>query len=102
MLDWMNRFPQMNEETLRNLKRVIDDSFREFTRGYGAMIEGFFDPLRQMLIFSERLMLGMPWPLVLLIVGGVLMSSGVAASAAKMMSPSFSRSASPETRTVAS
>lgn len=71
MLDWMNRFPQMNEETLRNLKRVIDDSFREFTRGYGAMIEGFFDPLRQMLIFAERLMLGMPWPLVLLIVGAL-------------------------------
>ena len=66
MLDWMNRFPQMNEETLRNLKRVIDDAFREFTRSYGAMIEGFFDPLRQMLVQAERLMLGMPWPLVLL------------------------------------
>lgn len=71
MPDWMNRFPQMNEETLRNLKRVIDDGFREFTRSYGSAIEGFFDPLRQMLIFSERLMLGMPWPLVLLIVGGL-------------------------------
>ncbi|WP_255434948.1 proline/glycine betaine ABC transporter permease [Paracoccus sp. MC1862] len=61
----------MNEETLRNLKRVIDDAFREFTRSYGSAIEGFFDPLRRMLIFSERLMLGMPWPLVLLIVGGL-------------------------------
>ncbi|MBB1492657.1 proline/glycine betaine ABC transporter permease [Paracoccus sp. MC1862] len=71
MPDWMNRFPQMNEETLRNLKRVIDDAFREFTRSYGSAIEGFFDPLRRMLIFSERLMLGMPWPLVLLIVGGL-------------------------------
>ena len=71
MLDWMNRFPQMNEETLRNLKRVIDDAFREFTRSYGAMIEGFFDPLRQMLVQAERLMLGMPWPLVLLIVGAL-------------------------------
>lgn len=69
MLDWMNRFPQMNEETLRNLKRAIDDAFREFTRGYGAMIEGFFDPLRKMLIFAERMMLGAPWPLVLLILG---------------------------------
>lgn len=71
MLDWMNRFPQMNEETLRNLKRVIDDAFREFTRGYGAMIEGFFDPLRQLLVQAERLMLGMPWPLVLLILGAL-------------------------------
>ena len=71
MLDWMNRFPQMDEETLRSLKRVIDDSFREFTRGYGALIEGFFDPLRQMLIHAERLMLGMPWPLVLLILGAL-------------------------------
>lgn len=71
MLDWMNRFPQMNEETLRNLKRLIDDSFREFTRGYGSAIEGFFDPLRQMLIHTERLMLGMPWPLVLLILGAL-------------------------------
>ena len=71
MLDWMNRFPQMNEETLRNLKRVIDDGFRDFTRSYGAMIEGVFDPLRQMLIHAERLMLGMPWPLVLLILGAL-------------------------------
>ena len=71
MLDWMNRFPQMNEETLRNLKRLIDDSFREFTRGYGSAIEGFFDPLRQMLIYTERLMLGLPWPLVLLILGAL-------------------------------
>ena len=54
MLDWMNRFPQMNEETLRNLKRVIDDAFREFTRGYGAMIEGFFDPLRQVVRHRQR------------------------------------------------
>ena len=71
MLDWMNRFPQMNEETLRTLKRVIDDGFRDFTRSYGAMIEGVFDPLRQMLIHAERLMLGMPWPLVLLILGAL-------------------------------
>lgn len=71
MLDWMNRFPQMNEETLRNLKRVIDDNFREFTRSYGATIEGFFDPLRKMLIHAERLMLGTPWPLILLAVGAL-------------------------------
>ncbi|WP_134725595.1 ABC transporter permease [Paracoccus luteus] len=69
MPDWINSFPQMNEETLRNLKRVIDDGFREFTRSYGTMIEGIFDPLRQMLIHAERLMLGMPWPLTLLILG---------------------------------
>lgn len=71
MPDWMNSFPTMNDETLRNLKRVIDDWFRDFSRSYGAMIEGVFDPLRKMLIFAERLMLGMPWPLVLLIVGAL-------------------------------
>ena len=55
----MNSFSQMNEETLRTLKHVIDDACRDFTRGYGAMVESVFDPLCRMLVFAERLMPGM-------------------------------------------
>lgn len=65
MPDWLTRFPQMDETTLRDLKRVIDEGFRQFSRSYGSGIEAVFDPLRRMLIQGERLMLGMPWPLVL-------------------------------------
>jgi glycine betaine/proline transport system permease protein len=71
MLDWIYEFPQMDPGALRDLKRVIDDTFRQFTRTWGSQIEGIFDPLRQMLVQAERLMIGMPWPLVLLIVGGL-------------------------------
>ncbi|ARJ69168.1 ABC transporter permease [Paracoccus contaminans] len=65
MPDWLNRFPQMDETTLRDLKRVIDEGFRQFSRSHGSGIEAVFDPLRRLLIQGERLMLGMPWPLVL-------------------------------------
>lgn len=71
MPDWIYTFPQMNPDVLRDLKRLIDEWFRGFTRNWGGQIEAFFDPLRKMLIQAERLMIGLPWPLVLLIVGAL-------------------------------
>jgi glycine betaine/proline transport system permease protein len=65
-MDWLFTFPTMDDETLRTLKKSIDEGFRAFTRGYGEGIEAFFQPLQFFLIQSERLMTQTPWPVVLI------------------------------------
>lgn len=58
-------FPAMGAEQLSTLRRFIDGSFKTFSREYGEMLERLFDPLREFLIFSERLLTESPWTLVL-------------------------------------
>lgn len=65
-------FPVMDADTLTHLKKAIDGGFRAFTREFGASVEDFFLPLRAFLIFVERLMVTTPWPLVLLVIVGLV------------------------------
>ncbi|WP_296493714.1 proline/glycine betaine ABC transporter permease [Rhodoferax sp.] len=58
-------FPTMGAEQLSSLRRFIDGGFRTFSREYGETLERLFDPLRDFLIFSERLMTQSPWPVVI-------------------------------------
>ena len=67
-MDWFYKFPHMDDNSLRDLKKVIDDGFRGFTRSYGEIIEGFFTPLQHFLIASERFMLKTPWPIITLLI----------------------------------
>jgi glycine betaine/proline transport system permease protein len=70
-MDWLWKFPSMDEDLLRALKKSVDEGFRAFTRGYGGSIETLFSPLQSFLIWAERLMTGMPWPLVIAIIGAI-------------------------------
>ena len=70
-MDWFWSFPHMDDTTLRELRRAIDDGFRGFTRAWGGTIELFFEPLRQFLIHAERLMLTTPWPIVILVIAAI-------------------------------
>lgn len=45
-MEWLFKFPTMNDDALRALKKVIDEGFRAFTRTYGGAIEGLFTPFR--------------------------------------------------------
>ena len=67
-MDWLTTFPHMDDDALRALKKMIDESFRTFTRAYGDAIEGFFNPLQHFLIYSERVMTQTPWPIILLVI----------------------------------
>ncbi|WP_018236295.1 proline/glycine betaine ABC transporter permease [Ensifer sp. BR816] len=67
-MDWFFKFPNMNDDSLRELKKVIDEGFRAFTRAYGDIIEGFFSPLQHFLIAAERFMTKTPWPIIMLII----------------------------------
>lgn len=68
-MDWLFQFPQINAEWLLAVKRTIDGSLRALTRVYGEAIESFLYPLLQVLIFFEKVMVGAPWPLVMLVLG---------------------------------
>ncbi|ASY63144.1 L-proline glycine betaine ABC transport system permease protein ProW [Sinorhizobium sojae CCBAU 05684] len=67
-MDWLYEFPHMNDDSLRNLKKIIDEGFRTFTRAYGEAIEGFFSPLQHFLIAAERFLTQTPWPIITLII----------------------------------
>ncbi|MEI2302028.1 ABC transporter permease [Ensifer sp. MJa1] len=67
-MDWFYQFPHMNDNALRALKKVIDETFRGFTRNYGDLIEGFFVPLQHFLIAAERFMTKTPWPIITLLI----------------------------------
>jgi glycine betaine/proline transport system permease protein len=67
-MTWLTTFPQMNDAYLTAFKKAIDEGFRQFTRAYGDSIETFFSPLQSFLIFSERLMLNTPWPIVIAVI----------------------------------
>ncbi|WLR95573.1 ABC transporter permease [Shinella zoogloeoides] len=67
-MDWFYKFPHMDDNSLRDLKKAIDDGFRGFTRSYGEVIEGLFTPLQHFLIASERFMLKTPWPVITLLI----------------------------------
>ena len=70
-MDWLTKFPHMNDDSLRNLKKAIDEGFRAFTRAYGDGIESLFEPLQFFLIQSERFMTRTPWPIILLLIATV-------------------------------
>lgn len=64
-MDW-SEFPSMSRDELRSFRKTIDSNFRDFASQYGESLENFFDPLLHFLIFSEKLLLNTPWPMVVL------------------------------------
>ncbi|EJC83458.1 ABC-type proline/glycine betaine transport system, permease component [Rhizobium leguminosarum bv. trifolii WSM2297] len=67
-MEWFYKFPHMDDDALRNLKKAIDDGFRTFTRSYGDAIESLFTPLQHFLIAADRFMTQTPWPIITLII----------------------------------
>ena len=64
-MDFFNKIPVMDRTALRELKKGIDLSFKDFSRAYGDGIESFFDPLLYFLIWLEKLLVNSPWPIVI-------------------------------------
>lgn len=67
-MSFLTEFPSMDLGNLRDLKKAIDGTFRDFTRANGEFIESLFDPLKWFLLWFERLLLATPWPLIIIIV----------------------------------
>lgn len=71
MLDFFTEFPSLGRADLSAMRRFIDGNFRDFTRATGESIEAFFNPLLMFLVWFEDLLLATPWPIILLIIGGL-------------------------------
>ncbi|MBN3563775.1 ABC transporter permease [Aliamphritea spongicola] len=69
-MSWSD-FPSMSRGDLRSMRKAIDDGFREFTQAYGESLEAFFDPLLTFLVWSEKVLLNSPWPLVIIAIAGL-------------------------------
>ena len=46
---------------------MIDAGFRNFSREFGEGIEIFFEPLLRFMVFFEKLLIGSPWPIIIII-----------------------------------
>lgn len=71
MAEWYEEFPTMSRTGLRDLKKAIDNGFRAWTREHGDTVETLFDPVKELLIWSERLLLNSPWPLILIAITAI-------------------------------
>lgn len=70
-MDFLIEFPEMGRQDLRDFKKGIDASFREFSRSYGDALESFFEPLLWFLVWLERLLTNAPWPIVIAVVAAL-------------------------------
>lgn len=70
-MDWLTQFPQMDDNRLRDIKKIIDEAFRGFTRAYGDGIEAVFEPLRIFMVQAERFMTGTPWIIIFALIVGI-------------------------------
>ena len=70
-MEFLTKFPVMDRKSLMELRKGIDQTFREFSRAYGDGIEAFFDPLLFFLIKLEKLLLATPWPIILIVLGAL-------------------------------
>ena len=68
-MSFFDDFPALGRRDLMELRRAIDNGFRDFSREYGEALENFFDPLLQFLIWLEKLLISTPWPVIILTVG---------------------------------
>jgi glycine betaine/proline transport system permease protein len=72
---WFTSFPQLDRKDLTVFKKTLDSGYREFSRNYGELIEGFFDPLLTFLIWFEKLLLTSPWWLTMGVIIAIVYSA---------------------------
>ena len=65
---FLNEFPTMGDQELRDLKKAMDSGFRDFSRTHGEALESFFEPLLFFLVWFEKLLQNSPWPLVIVVI----------------------------------
>ena len=72
---WLTKFPQMDRQGLLEIRKTLDSAYREFSRNFGESIENLFDPLLYFLVWFEKLLLATPWPIMILVIGGIVYSA---------------------------
>ena len=54
-MDWLDEFPTMERQELRDMKKAIDLGFRDFSRAYGEGLENFFEPTLQFVHYGRAM-----------------------------------------------
>ncbi|WP_439561719.1 ABC transporter permease [Roseinatronobacter sp.] len=70
-MEFFREFPSLSRGELASLRRSIDGAFRDFTRSWAETLEAFFHPLLRFLVWFENLLLATPWPIILIVIGGL-------------------------------
>ncbi|WP_438995850.1 ABC transporter permease [Candidatus Puniceispirillum sp.] len=70
-MEFLEEFPELGRQELRDIKKTVDFAFKSFSRNYGESLESFFDPLLQFMIWFERLLIATPWPIIIGIIAGL-------------------------------
>jgi glycine betaine/proline transport system permease protein len=70
-MEFFTEFPEMGRQDLRDFKKGVDASFKEFSRNYGDALESFFEPLLWFLVWLEKLLTNAPWPVVIAVVAAL-------------------------------
>ena len=68
---FLDEFPTMGDQELRDLKKAMDSGFRDFSRTHGEALESFFEPLLFFLVWFEKLLQNSPWPLVIIVIAAL-------------------------------
>ena len=66
-MDFLTEFPEMGRQDLRDFKKFVDASFKDFSRTYGDALETSFEPLLWFLVWLEKLLVNAWWPVVILV-----------------------------------
>jgi len=70
-MEFLTEFPEMGRQDLRDFKKGVDASFKEFSRTYGDALESFFEPLLWFFVWLEKLLTNAPWPIVIAVVAAL-------------------------------
>ena len=70
-MDFLEEFPTMDRQNLRDLKKAIDLGFRNFSRTYGDALETFFEPLLYFMVWLEKLLINAPWPIIIIVLAAL-------------------------------
>ena len=65
-MDFLTKFPEMNNKDFREMKKGIDASYKDFAREWGDLIDAMFEPLLKMLVFFEKTLIATPWPIFMI------------------------------------
>ena len=57
---------------IRDLQKAIDTGYKNFTRSWGDLIESFFNPFLDFLIWTENLLVSAPWWLTLGVITAIV------------------------------
>ena len=57
---------------IRDLQKAVDTGYKNFTRSWGDLIESFFNPFLDFLIWTENLLVSAPWWLTLVIITAIV------------------------------